>query len=84
MSAEIFDNEEAKIPFDLDDCVQVNLMTLKNVITFMMNKINKNTKVSNQMINSNHEMKLKMSELEKTSMECKSDVEILSKQFNTR
>lgn len=57
--------EEDKIPFDLDDMVTVNLMTLKNVVTFIMNKVAKGSRINTELVNSNHELKMKVSELEK-------------------
>lgn len=69
--------EEGKIPFDLDEWVTVNLFTLKNVLTFIMNKINKSSKINNELLDSNNELKKKMTELEKTMLETKTDVDII-------
>lgn len=69
--------EEGKIPFDLDECVTVNLFTLKNVLTFIMNKINKSSKINYELLDSNNELKKKMTELEKTMLETKTDVDII-------
>ena len=78
-----YEAEDSKIPFDLDDCVSVNLMTLKNVITFMMNKINKNSKICSEMVNTNHELRQKVAEMEKKALEAKTDVDIFAGQLNT-
>ena len=69
--------EEGKIPFDLDEWVTVNLFTLKNVLTFIMNKINKSSKINYELLDSNNELKKKMTELEKTMLETKTDVDII-------
>ena len=72
-----YEGEDSKIPFDLDDWVKVDLFTLKNVLTFIMNKVNKNSKINNELLDSNNELKKKMGELEKSMLEAKTDVDII-------
>lgn len=72
-----FDQEEGKIPFDLDECVTVNLFTLKNVLTFIMNKVTKNSKINSELLDSNNELRRKLTEMEKTVLEKTTDMDIL-------
>jgi len=76
-----YEGEDSKIPFDLDDMVSVNLMTLKNVVTFIMNKVAKSSRINNELINSNHELKKKVSDLEKSLLEQKTDGDIINNQM---
>lgn len=78
-----YEGEDSKIPFDLDDCISVNFMTLKNVITFIMNKVNKNAKINQELIMANQETKKKVTELEKALMESRTDGDILRNQLNS-
>ena len=77
------DAEDGKIPFDLDDCVSVNLFTLKNVLTFIMNKVNKNSKFVSDLLESNSEMKKKVAEFEKSLLENKTETDILKNNTNS-
>lgn len=76
-----YEGEESKIPFDLDDMVSVNLMTLKNVVTFIMNKVAKGSRINQELVNSNQEMKAKITELEKTILTHKTDTDIALNQL---
>jgi hypothetical protein len=73
--------EEDKIPFDLDDMVSVNLMTLKNVVTYIMNKVTKSSKINNQLLDSNNELRSRINDLEKKSLENKVDGDIVHSQM---
>ena len=73
--------EEDKIPFDLDDMVSVNLMTLKNVVTYIMNKVTKSSKINNELLDSNHELRNRINDLEKKSLENKIDGDIVHNQM---
>ena len=75
-------SEDTKIPFDLDDCVSVNLFTLKNVITFMMNKVNKNSKFISDLMESNNELKKKVADYEKSMLENKTETDIVKNNTN--
>ena len=72
-----YDGDNAIIPFDLDEWVTVNLLTLKNVLTFIMNKVNKTSKYTSDLVEASNEMKKRVGDIEKVITEVKTEADLL-------